>query len=591
MNADLLLAHFDRISEAPDALGRLRGFILDLAVRGKLIEQDPNDEPAVSLLGKIRAQKGQLGIPTDAELIPADERPFEIPPNWIWLRLGDVCSKTGSGSTPRGGKAVYQRDGVPFLRSQNVHDDGLRLDDVAYITTETHEKMSGTALRPGDLLLNITGGSIGRCCILPAGIGPANVSQHVAIIRVAIDGMERFLHQLVLSPYFQSFVLSEQTGAGRGGLPKNRMDRIPVALPPLGEQNRVVSKVQELMALCDQLDRAQHTRESRRTQLGASALHYLNNGSTVEQIREYGRFYINHLPDVSFHPEQIPQMRQTILSLAVRGDLVPQAPGDEPAVELLKRIHIEKARCVQQGSLRKEKPLAEIAEQQKPFELPGNWRWTRIGTCAWGTEYGTSVKSDQIEDGVPVLAMGDIQDGRVILNARKKVRRQIEDLPRLFLQRFDLLYNRTNSAELVGKTGIYLGDDDAYTFASYLIRIRFFSDLVSPAYVNIAMNAPYFRKTQIIPELRQQCGQANVNGSKLRNMIIPLPPIAEQRSIVEKVDELLGLCDQLESQITGAQERTKDLLESVLYHALNDSNPVAQAECSVLFEARHTGTA
>jgi len=181
------------------------------------------------------------------------------------------------------------------------------------------------------------------------------------------------------------------------------------------------------------------------------------------------------------------------------------------------------------------------------------------------------VKSDQTEDGVPVLAMGDIQDGRVLLNTRKKVPRHIEDLPRLFLQRFDLLYNRTNSAELVGKTGIYLGEDDAYTFASYLIRIRFFSDLVSPVYLNIAMNAPYFRKTQIIPELRQQCGQANVNGSKLRNMIIPLPPIAEQRRIVAKVEELITLCDQMEAGLSATQEDKRALLEAVLYHALNDN--------------------
>lgn len=217
-------------------------------------------------------------------------------------------------------------------------------------------------------------------------------------------------------------------------------------------------------------------------------------------------------------------MRQTILNLAVLGSLVPQVLGDEPARELLKRIQVEKARRVQEGGLRKEKPLAEIPKEEEPFVLPESWSWARIGTCAWGTEYGTSVKSDQIEDGVPVLAMADIhQDGRVILNARKKVPRQTEDLFRLFLQRFDLLYNRTNSAGLVGKTGIDLGDDDAYTFASYLIRIRFFSDLVSPVYVNIAMNAPYFRKTQIIPELRQQFGQANVNGSKLRNICRRLP--------------------------------------------------------------------
>jgi type I restriction enzyme S subunit len=188
------------------------------------------------------------------------------------------------------------------------------------------------------------------------------------------------------------------------------------------------------------------------------------------------------------------------------------------------------------------------------------------------TDYGTSVKSDQLADGVPILAMGNIQDGRVILNDRRRVPHGIDDLPQLFLKRFDLLYNRTNSAELVGKTGIYLGDDDAYTFASYLIRIRFFNDLTSPIYVNLAMNAPYFRATQIVPELQQQCGQANVNGSKLRNMMIPFPPLAEQHRIVAKVDQLMAVCDRLEGQLTTAQTESSRLLAAVLHHALSDDS-------------------
>jgi type I restriction enzyme, S subunit len=167
-----------------------------------------------------------------------------------------------------------------------------------------------------------------------------------------------------------------------------------------------------------------------------------------------------------------------------------------------------------------------------------------------------------------VLKMGDIQNGQVILGGQKKVRRQIDDLPELFLKRFDLLYNRTNSAELVGKTGIYLGDDDAYTFASYLIRIRFVNELTNPVYVNLAMSAAYFRETQIVPELQQQCGQANVNGTKLRNMMIPLPPLAEQRRIVAKVDELMSLCDRLEGQLAATRTESRHLLEAVLHEAL-----------------------
>jgi type I restriction enzyme S subunit len=577
MNPDLLLTHFNRISDAPDAILRLRRFILDLAVRGKLVEQDTKDEPASELLNRIEALKSRPGASgVSTKLGASAEGPFELPPNWVWSRLGNLCSKTGSGSTPRGGKSVYQQNGVPFLRSQNVHDSGLRLDDVAYISHQTHEKMSGTAVQPGDLLLNITGGSIGRCCLVPSGFNEANVSQHVAIIRVAIDGIQCYLHQLVLSPFFQSFVLSEQTGAGRGGLPKNRMDRIPAALPPLAEQHRIVAKIDELMALCDRLEATQREREARRDRLTAASHYHLNNGAAAEAFQNHARFYIHNLPTLTNRSDQIPDLRRTILSLAIRGQLVPQDPNDEPTDALVKRIQAEKTRLINEGLLRKEKPLSPVADADAPFVVPKSWSWTRIGASSLLTDYGTSVKSDHVEHGVPVLKMGDIQDGRVILGGQKKVPHNIDDLPHLFLKRFDLLYNRTNSAELVGKTGIYLGDDDTYTFASYLIRIRFLNDLTNPVYANLAMNASYFRTTQIVPELQQQCGQANVNGSKLRNMLIPMPPLAEQHRIVAKVGELMALCDQLAWQLTTGHAETSHLLEAVLHGALSGTSERAQ---------------
>ncbi len=238
----------------PDQIKRLRQTILNLAVRGKLVPQDPNDEPASELLNRIANEKARLGMKSQPVPLKSDEVPFELPVGWSWSRIGEICSKTGSGSTPRGGKEVYKPTGVPFLRSQNVYDDGLRLSGVAYIDISTHERMSGTRVAPGDLLLNITGGSMGRCCLVPNDFKDANISQHVAIIRVALEGMRAFLHRLVLSPYFQAFVFDEQTGAGRGGLPKNRMDLIAVALPPLAEQRRIVAKVDALMALCDRLE-------------------------------------------------------------------------------------------------------------------------------------------------------------------------------------------------------------------------------------------------------------------------------------------------------------------------------------------------
>jgi type I restriction enzyme S subunit len=244
-------------------------------VRGKLVPQNPNDEPASELLNRIAKEKARLVKAgeirkQDVEPLALNEPPFELPANWAWTRIGEICSKTGSGSTPRGGQYAYHAEGVQFLRSQNVYNDGLRLDDVVYIDRETHRRMDGTSVSSNDLLLNITGGSIGRCCLVPSSLSEANISQHVAIIRVALKGMRAFLHQLILSPYFQAFIFGEQTGAGRGGLPKNRMDRIPVALPPLAEQHRIVTKVDALMALCDRLEASlDHTAAARRLLLDA----------------------------------------------------------------------------------------------------------------------------------------------------------------------------------------------------------------------------------------------------------------------------------------------------------------------------------
>lgn len=271
MNATQLLAHFDRLVEAPDSVPRLRRFILDLAVRGKLVEQDAADEPALVLLKRIeterlralnRRTKSSVALATEPE-----SSDIQLPKGWAWSRLGDLCTKTGSGSTPAGGKDAYVSSGVPFLRSQNVYDDGLRLDGVAFISEATQERMSSTTVKAGDLLLNITGGSIGRCAIVPDSFVIGNINQHVAIIRLALLESRHFLHSVICSDFFQKHIFGNQTGAGREGLPKNRMDEILIPVAPLAEQLRVVAKVDQLMALCDQLEAQLITIQTNRRRL------------------------------------------------------------------------------------------------------------------------------------------------------------------------------------------------------------------------------------------------------------------------------------------------------------------------------------
>lgn len=236
----------------------LKNVVLELAIRGKLIKQD-QDQSAESEYEFIKyaksiVDKNKVNSKLNDKQITKNEVPFKLPENWIWVRLGNICSKIGSGSTPRGGKNVYQSEGVKFIRSQNVYNSGLIFENVVFIDSITHKKMINTKVISNDLLLNITGGSIGRCALVPKDFDEANVSQHVTIVRLLPDIDHKFVHRFILSPYFQKKIMQVQTGANREGLAKKNMELMLVPLPPYNEQKKISNRVDELFNLCDRLD-------------------------------------------------------------------------------------------------------------------------------------------------------------------------------------------------------------------------------------------------------------------------------------------------------------------------------------------------
>ena len=196
-----------------------------------------------------------------------DERPFDLPAGWEWVRLGGLLTKVGAGSTPLGGKQVYVNEGVKFLRSQNVWNNGLRLDDVALIPPEVHLKMSGTHVEAEDLLFNITGASIGRCAVVPQSFDTGNVSQHVTIIRLVSPDTRRFIHTVLISNQVQQTVMDVQVGVSREGLSIGKLVQFVIPLPPLPEQHRIVAKVDELLALVDRLKAGLTESRTRQAQL------------------------------------------------------------------------------------------------------------------------------------------------------------------------------------------------------------------------------------------------------------------------------------------------------------------------------------
>ena len=225
--------------------------------------------------------------------------PFEVPKGWVWTTIEEICSKIGSGSTPKGSN--YSVKGIPFFRSQNVYNDRLVYDDIKYISEEVHQKMKGTEVLANDLLLNITGGSLGRCAVVPADFNCGNVSQHVCIMRSVLVEPEYF-HALVLSSYFAKSM--KITGSGREGLPKYNLEQMVFPLPPLTEQQRIVTEIEHWFALLGQIEK--------------------------------GKLDLQNI---------IKQTKSKVLDIAIHGKLVPQDPNEEPAIELLKRINPDFTPC------------------------------------------------------------------------------------------------------------------------------------------------------------------------------------------------------------------------------------------------------
>ncbi|WP_116599997.1 restriction endonuclease subunit S [Primorskyibacter marinus] len=568
MNAERLLEVYEQISEAPDAIARLRRFVLDLAVRGKLVEQDARDEPATTLMKAAKSLQAKEGIKIKADLLQPSEAPFQAPLGWLWTRVGLIALQTGSGSTPRGGKSAYTDEGTPFLRSQNIYDDGLRLDDVVFINHETNEKMKRTQVKAKDLLLNITGGSIGRCTRVPDEFAGANVSQHVAIIRTAASGTEDYLHLLTRSPFFQGYVVGEQTGAGRGGLPKNRMDRIPVPLPPLAEQHRIVAKVDELMALCDRLEEARKTREEVRDKLTAASLARLTApDTTAEDFPTHAAFALEALPALTTRPDQIKTLRQTILDLAVRGKLVKQDAADGTGIELMTTIASSLDRLT---FTRADSSLVD-------FAVPEGWDLQSLDAItADGPKNGLSPTKTENPSAPKAITLTATTSGQFDRRHFKRVDVSLSAAEPFWLQPDDLLFQRGNTPEYVGIAAIYDGPEREFLYPDLIMRVRIASAM-SLRFVHLWCISPVARGYLMANATGAQKTMPKINQGVLKALPIMIPPLAEQHRIVAKVDALMALCDRLEAALTTTDTIRTRLLEALLHEALEPTPNALEA--------------
>jgi type I restriction enzyme S subunit len=422
------------------------------------------------------------------------------------------------------------------------------------------------ALKPGDVLI-CEGGEPGRAAVWD-GREP-HIYFQKAIHRVRFfGGITPNYFVLVLAADAQSGRLSQYfTGTGIQHFTGRGLARYLFPLPPLAEQRRIVAKVDELMALCDRLEGAQTEREGRRDRLVRASLTRLNQpDDDAARFRDHARFALDHLSRLATGPEHVAQLRQTILNLAVRGKLVRQDPNDEPAAELLKRIQAEKT---QGRASSKSRGDAESAGESITFDLPAAWEWATLQELiVFGPQNGISPKPTTRQDAPKAVTLSATTKGAFDPTAWKRVEASIPTESDLWLRDGDLLFQRGNTREYVGIAAYYSGEPNLLLYPDLMIKVRV-SKRIELRYIHLATIAPPSRAYFSQRAAGAQASMPKINHAILNELPIPFPPLAEQRRIVARVDELMSVCDRLEAQLTAARADRGRLLDAVLHTALH----------------------
>ena len=483
----------------------LREKILDLAMRGKLVPQDPNDESASVLLEKIKAEKAELikekKIKKTKPLPPItdDEKPFDIPDSWEWVRLGDV-GNWAAGATPSRKHPEYYGGNIPWLKTGDLNDDVVE-DTTEKITKLGVENSSVKINKPGNVLIAMYGATIGKLGI---------VGNKELVTNQACCGCTPFngVYNWYLFYYLfasRKRLIDLGSGGAQPNISKQKIENFSFPLPPLSEQSRIAAKIAQLFALLRKVE------------------------SSTQQYAKLQTL-----------------LKSKVLDLAMRGKLVKQDPNDEPASVLLEKIKTEKAELVKEKKIKKSKPLPPITDEEKPFDIPDSWEWVRLGNITHFVGTGMVVPASKQyntpkSNMVPYFKMNNIGnwDGKFNTNNLVYI---IEDdkTDKYLLKPGQLLFNTRNSRELVGKTTVVPANlNQKIVSNNNILRIESFHNMKLD-YLNYYLISSASRN-HFLKLTTATTNVAAIYQKQLINCLVPLPPIAEQRRMVNKILDLYKL--------------------------------------------------
>jgi len=562
---NLLEKHFDLAFAAPDGIRKLRELILTLAMQGKLVPQDPSDQPASELLRAIEAGKqrlandGKIKQPKTLPEIKEGELPYRLPSGWEWVRLGCLVNVKSS-------KRIFESDycdsGVPFYRSREIGELAKNgyCEDRFFISEAKYSEISkGYGVpKKGDVLLTSVG-SIGGCWIVDNRkfyYKDGNVTQ--LEIGDCVDSS--YIITFIGSNIFTSQVLNSVSGTAYNALTIVKIKGLLFPLPPLAEQHRIVAKIDRLMARCDELEKLRAERKQKRIAIHTAALDRLLTAKESSDFSTAWRFITQHFGELYSVKENVAELRKAILQLAVMGKLVPQDPTDEPASELLKAIEVEKERLIKEEKIKRQKALPEIIDEEKDFILPSRWEWARLQNVLDvrdGTHYSPMDATGS--DTYPFVTSKNFVNGKIDFSTVRRIsaKDHFEFTKRSKVDKLDILFSMIG-----GNIGNQVIVEDECDFS--IKNVALFK------YYNKQLTNPYFIKIYLehlangLQAKAAGGAQPFVSLAFLRNLVIALPPKEEQSRLVAKTNSLMALCDRLEQQIDAATSKRTELLKALM---------------------------
>lgn len=484
---------------------QLKASILQYAIQGKLVAQRPEEGTGEELYQQIQAEKQRLiqekKIKKEKTLaeIAEDEIPFEIPESWKWVRVGEIFAHNTGKAMNSSAKKVDKPGRIKrFITTSNLYWNSFDFSSVKEMFFSDDELERCTVTK-GDLLMCEGGAYYGRTAIWNYDYDIC-FQNHVHRLRPYKAIELRFFYNLFY--FYKSMNMMNAKGTAMPGLSSQTLHQMVVPLPSLAEQKRIVAKIEELLPLVDRY------------------------AAAYEKLEQFNAKF----------PED---MKKSILQYAIQGKLVEQRAEEGTGEELYQQIQTEKQHLIAEKKIKKEKPLAEISEDEIPFDIPESWKWVRWGNLSFSIQYGYNAPAKQAGR-IKMVRISDIQNRKVIWDSVPFCDIRDEDLSTYLLAENDILFARTGGT--VGKSYIVKEIPEEAIYAGYLIRTRY-SDMLCPEYLY------YFMQTHLYwIQLRNgtiATAQPNCNGQTLSKMILPLPPLAEQKRIVAKIEELLPLCERL----------------------------------------------